>query len=157
MAQNSARKPCTVTIMTNEIWSWLLTAAGATTAVASLSGFRHAWLVGLFTQALWLIYGLSSHLSGFVASVVIFSSIYVHARLRKIPAVAAAATACRTRLTCTAARLTLYIATCLASPQPNIPEQQRARAGHRPGAGTQIVMLSVIPQTPGEHDVVVPV
>lgn len=130
--------------MTNELWSWILTGAGAATAWLSLSGFRRAWLVGLCTQALWLCYALATHQGGFYCSVAIFSSIYLHKRLSATPAWRRLTGLGRTAFT-KAARLLQPMSVHMRRYES---ENANARAGYSPGAGTHIILLDVIPQPP---------
>jgi hypothetical protein len=54
-----------------EWWSWTLTAVGLVgTTVAGRD--RRGWLLCIGWEALWFIYGLSSHQWGFVASALLF-------------------------------------------------------------------------------------
>lgn len=59
------------------MWSWVLTAFGAATAWLIGSRHRIAWPMALLTQLVWTVYALATHQPGFLASVVIFGSIYI--------------------------------------------------------------------------------
>jgi len=130
--------------VTNELWSWILTGAGALTAWLSLSGFSRAWLVGLGTQTLWLCYALATHQSGFYCSVAIFSGIYLYNRLRKTAAWRRYTAAVRGIV----AKLRRRLPDAVLDTQSAVPEHASARAGYWPGAGTHFIVLDVIPQAP---------
>lgn len=60
-----------------ELWSWVLTAAGASTLYLAGRGTWHGWAVGIFTQSLWLVYAVSTRQYGFIFSVFVYGPLYV--------------------------------------------------------------------------------
>lgn len=135
--------------MTNELWSWILTAGGATTAWMACSGHRHAWIVGLACQMLWLSYGLITDQSGFLASVAIFSAIYLNKGLCKKNSRDSTRRhgILRHHIPRLALRLVL-----LAPPRHLVPARPRARAEQKSAdAGTRIVVLAIIPDPRALH------
>lgn len=57
-------------------WSWLLAGIGVTGLW--LAGCHHAggWVVGLFAQVLWVIYGWVTKQYGFIASAGVYGTVY---------------------------------------------------------------------------------
>ncbi len=58
------------------LWSWLLTAVGITGIY--FAGRRRAlgWAIGLAAQALWLAYAITTRQWGFLASAVVYGTVY---------------------------------------------------------------------------------
>lgn len=58
------------------LWSWLLTAVGVTGLY--FAGRRRAlgWAIGLAAQLLWIGYAISTRQWGFLASALIYGSVY---------------------------------------------------------------------------------
>lgn len=57
-------------------WSWLLTAIGATGLLMAGSRNQYGWAVGLSAQVLWVAYAVSTEQWGFLASALIYGSVY---------------------------------------------------------------------------------
>lgn len=60
-----------------EYWSWILTAMGVFGLYLAGSGKRQGWLVGLTTQIVWLIFGLTTQQYGFVVSAFVYAAVYL--------------------------------------------------------------------------------
>jgi hypothetical protein len=73
----------------SEWWSWLLTLVGV--SGLWLAGRRSAWgwAVGLGAQGLWIAYALATSQEGFLASAVVYGSVYLKNFLawRKTPSI----------------------------------------------------------------------
>lgn len=63
-------------------WSWLLTAVGATGLYLAGRKVVWAWLVGLGAQVLWVAYAVATRQWGFIASAMIYGSVYLSNHLR---------------------------------------------------------------------------
>jgi hypothetical protein len=57
-------------------WSWLLTAIGVTGLWMAGSKKAVGWAVGVFAQALWIAYALSTEQYGFLASALCYAFVY---------------------------------------------------------------------------------
>lgn len=60
-----------------QLWSWGLTVVGVSALYLAGKGGWRGWAVGLFAQALWLVYALVTKQYGFIVSVFAYGSIYV--------------------------------------------------------------------------------
>lgn len=58
-------------------WSWLLTAVGATGLYFAGRKKYWGWAIGIFAQALWLTYSITTEQYGFTVSCFIYGSVYV--------------------------------------------------------------------------------
>lgn len=63
--------------MTDQWWSWALTAGGLATFILAGKKVWWAWYVGLAGQFLWLAYSLFTEQWGFLVGVVAYSAVYV--------------------------------------------------------------------------------
>jgi len=58
-------------------WSWLLTAVGVTGLWIAGSQSKWGWCIGIAAQGLWISYGLATGQYGFIASALVYGSMYV--------------------------------------------------------------------------------
>lgn len=65
-----------------EFWSWLLTAVGILGLFLAGSRNKVGWLIGLFAQVLWLIFGITTEQYGFIFSAFAYGFVYVRNYLR---------------------------------------------------------------------------
>jgi hypothetical protein len=63
-------------------WSWLLTAIGAAGLYAAGSNRWWGWAIGLAAQAFWVAYAISTDQLGFLASALIYGSVYARNVMR---------------------------------------------------------------------------
>jgi hypothetical protein len=61
----------------NQAWSWLLTAVGVTGLILAGRNLWWAWLIGLGAQVLWIAYAIVTRQWGFIASALIYGTVYV--------------------------------------------------------------------------------
>jgi hypothetical protein len=62
----------------NPYWSWGLCVIG--TVGLLMAGRRHwwAWLILLFNEAIWIVYGWVTKQYGFIAAAIIYGCVYLH-------------------------------------------------------------------------------
>ena len=58
------------------MWSYLLTAVGATTLLLAGKKIWWSWYLGLSGQVLWLTYAIVTKQYGFILSAFIYGSVY---------------------------------------------------------------------------------
>lgn len=61
----------------DQSWSWILTGIGAFSMLLVGQGLWVGWLFSLANQVAWTWYSLSTHQYGFLASVAIYTPIYL--------------------------------------------------------------------------------
>jgi hypothetical protein len=58
-------------------WSWVLTAIGVTGLWIAGSQSKWGWAIGISAQGLWIAYALATEQYGFLASALVYGSMYV--------------------------------------------------------------------------------
>jgi hypothetical protein len=59
-----------------QAWSWVLTAVGIAALYFAGSGRALGWAIGLGAQVLWVVYAITTHQLGFVASAFAYGFVY---------------------------------------------------------------------------------
>lgn len=63
--------------MSDQLWSWALTAVGVACFILAGRKVWWAWYVGIAGQVTWLAYSLATEQWGFLVGVVVYTIVYV--------------------------------------------------------------------------------
>lgn len=59
-------------------WSWLLMVVGVSTLLLAGRRLWWAWLIGLLSEALWIVYAVQTDQWGFIPFALAYAAVYVH-------------------------------------------------------------------------------
>lgn len=64
--------------MINPIWSWTLCIVGTVGLFMAGRKYWWAWLILLFNELLWIVYGWTTGQYGFILAAILYGVAYVH-------------------------------------------------------------------------------